>query len=416
MNSMDSADRRRAVRRRLRMASAVVGVLCAVAACGGGASSEGGRATGANVPPESFPDSPTTSFQGAWPSPLGDIGPADVVALGAHLAFAYDRKDVGVTAFRLDSGEVAWHTAAPAGGTVAQAPPRLAGNAVIGAFAVTEEGTGTYADRHGVTVVALDAGTGRTLWTREIGGEFANPAAAPHVVGADPRHVLVASYEQGYEETPPSSVLLDTRTGRIIWTEADFKGVDLEQSVAVGIRSDDSFAGKSVADNIQLWKRDLPFGESEAADPGPGLTWIDGTAADEPLLIDPTTGATRLDSGDTQLEKCHYDGWTTTICAGTDESAHPAVWAVDVRTARVLWRLPDESANRVAPRITSAWHGAVYAQADQAMTLDARTGRDLRTDLGLVSPAMVNDHYGLVYDDTSHSIDVYRAPDAFVSG
>ncbi|MBT2510831.1 hypothetical protein J7I98_34445 [Streptomyces sp. ISL-98] len=89
---------------------------------------------------------------------------------------------------------------------------------------------------------------------------------------------------------------------------------------------------------------------------------------------------------------------------------------MDVHTAHVLWRLPDESANRIAPEITSAWHGVVYAQADQAMTLDARTGRDLRTGIGLVSPTMVNDGYGLVYDVAARVVDVYQAADVSASG
>lgn len=414
MNAMHPTNRRNAAGRRLRTAF-VVGVLCAVAACGGGHPSEGGRVTKPKAPPESFPETPTARFQGAWPSPASENDLADVVTLGTSLAYTYDQDDVGVTAFRLDSGEIAWHTAVPDGATVAQAP-RLVGNKVIGAFATTEQGTGTYSDRHGITVVALDAGSGKTLWTREIAGDkVADGEGVPRVVGADARHVLVASYVQGYAQTPPLSALFDTRTGQVIWTDTDFKGVDLEQSVAVGVREDGGFAGKSTSDDAQLWKRNLQP-EAQTSDPGPGLTRVDGVEAGGTLLIDPVTGATRLDSGDTSLRECHYDGWNTTICAGADGSGNAAVWAVNVHTAHVLWRLPDESANRIAPEITSAWHGVVYAQADQAMTLDVRTGRDLRTDIGLVSPTMVNDGYGLVYDAAARAVDVYRAAGASASG
>ncbi|WP_190024455.1 outer membrane protein assembly factor BamB family protein [Streptomyces hiroshimensis] len=361
-------------------------------------------------PAESFPAGPASRLQGAWPSPADEGDPSDVVSLGRGLAYAYDQDEVGVTAFRLDSGEVAWHTAVPNGVTVAQAP-RAVGDKVIGAFATAEQGKGTYAGRRGITVVALDARTGKNLWTREVAGDKVTAAeAAPHVVGADARHVLVASYEEGYAQTPPLSALLDTRTGQVVWTDTDFKGVDLEQAVAVGVRGDGDFAGKSTSADTQLWKRDLRLGEARAADPGPGLTWADGVEAGGTLLIDPATGATRLDSGETSLDGCHYDGWNTTVCAGADDSGHAAVWAVDVHTARVLWRLPDEPAGRTAPEITSAWHGVVYARADQAMTLDARTGSDLRTDLGPVSPSLVNDGYGLVYDPAARAIDVYRPP------
>ncbi len=417
MISMDSANRRKPERRRLRTALAVAGLLCAVAACGSkGEHPESVRTTKPTAPAGSLPMTPTTTFQGAWPSTFGEGDVADMVALGAHLAYAYDRDDVGITAYGLDSGEPVWHTAVPNGDTVAQAP-RLVGDKVIGAFATTEQGSGTYADRRGITVVALDARTGRSLWSREIpGGKDVPAEAAPHVVGADTRHVLVASYEQGYAQTPPLSALLDTRTGQVIWTDADFKGVDLEQSVAVGVRGDGDFAGKATSDGDQLWKRNLRLGDALTSDPGPGLTWADGTTAGGTLLIDPVTGTTRLDSGDASLYRCHYDGWNTTVCAGADGSGEAAAWAVDVHTARVLWRLPDETADRTAPEITSAWHGVVYAQADQAMTLDARTGSDLRTDIGPVSPSLVNDRYGLVYDPLARAIDVYRANGAAASG
>ncbi|MCF3103148.1 PQQ-binding-like beta-propeller repeat protein [Streptomyces roseoverticillatus] len=414
MKSMDSANGRNTVRCPLRLVSVVLTILFAVSGCGGEHPPSGSKAADPKAPPEAFPQDPTATIQGDWPSPGTEHDPADVVALGARLAYAYDQDDVGITAFRLDSGDVAWHTTIPEGSSVAQAP-RLTGNMVIGAFATTKSGSGTYADRHGISVIAMEAGTGKTLWTREIATDNAAGAAVPHVVEADARHVLVASYEQGYSETPPLSALLDTRTGRVIWTDADFKAVDLEESVAVGIRDDGDLAGKSTSDGKQQWKRDLQLGEIRATDPGPGLTFADGTAAGGTLLIDAATGTTRLDSGDTSLLGCRYDGWNTTICAGADGSGNAAAWAVDVRTSDVLWRLPDTSTNRVAPEITSAWHGVVYAQADQAMTLDIRTGKDLRTSVGPISPTMVNDGYGLIYDDSARTIDVYRAADGSAS-
>ncbi|MCD9143750.1 outer membrane protein assembly factor BamB family protein [Streptomyces albireticuli] len=431
MSPMDPADRRASVRRRPRTAAVVTAVaavaaaLCAVTACGGGHPYDrGGRphasgpATGPAVPPGSFPETPTTTFQGAWPALTAEDGPSGVLTLGTRLAYAYDRDDVGVTAFHLDSGEVAWHSAVPGGDDVAQAP-RLTGDKVIGAFTTTEEGGGTYADRRALTVVALEAGTGATLWTREIAlgtaggaggdGEDPDPTAVARVVGADDRHVLVASDAPGYSETPPLSALLDTATGRVVWTDTDFEGVDLERSVAVGVRDDGDFVGRSTTDGAQLWKRDLRLGEARTADPGPGLTWADGVGPGGSLLLDPTSGTTRLDSGDTSLDACRYDGGSITVCAGSDGSGDASVWAVDVRDARVLWRLPDRPAGRIAPEVTAAWHGVVYAQADQAMTLDARTGRDLDPDVGLVSPALVNDGYGLVYDATARAFDVYRS-------
>jgi outer membrane protein assembly factor BamB len=335
----------------------------------------------------------------------------DTVTLGDHLAYTYDdEEDVGVTAYQLDTGEIAWHAPVQDGDSFGVMPrkhaPRMAGTAVVGAFATSKEGEGTSAGHEAIKIIALDAATGSQLWARELAKDDDTWAGTPRVVGADGRRVLVSVSEEGYSETPRMSVLLDARTGRVIWTDRDLDGIDLEKTVAVGTRDDGELVGKSTSDGRQLWKRPVITGEARTADPGPGLTLANGIGAGS-LLLDPVTGKISLDMKD-GARNCHYDGWTTTVCSGTDGSGSATVTAVDLRTARVLWRLPDEAANRVAPEVTSAWHGLVYAEANGPMILDARTGTDLRTDIGL-APSMVNDRYGLVYDPLRRSADVYRA-------
>ncbi|WP_192583363.1 outer membrane protein assembly factor BamB family protein [Streptomyces albicerus] len=392
--------------------------VCSLAACGGGQAPAEGKApreassgstsiagsggTRPQGPPQDFEPEAIGSFDwygGQWPlPPTFGGGAGDFLALGDRLAYTYDTKDVGITAYRLDDGEITWCKKVPDGDSVALAP-RLAGTAVIGAFARSTEGRGTSAGHHAITVAAYDAATGKALWTRDVveGDGTAVPTA--HIVGATDRRVLVSA-EDG------SSALVDVRTGRLVWTDRDFEGVDLEDTVAVGRRDDGVFVGKSTSDGRQLWKRQVVIGEGLTADPGPGLT-LAGGIGQEDLLVDPVTGKTSLDMKDGASD-CHYDGWTTTVCSGTDGSGSATVTAVDLRSARVLWRLPDEAANRIVPQVTSAWHGLVYAEANGPMTLDARTGKDLRTDISL-APSMVNDRYGLVYDDLDRIIKVYRA-------
>ncbi|MFF4350206.1 PQQ-binding-like beta-propeller repeat protein [Streptomyces sp. NPDC001530] len=406
---------------RVALGAAAATAVCSLAGCGGdqapaaghapiggkgphGAStgSASGGGTQPQGPPQDFEPEAISSFdsyEGRWPQTFFGDGPRDFLALGDRLAYSYDTADVGITAYRLDTGEVAWHTTVPDGDGVEQAP-HLVGTAVMGVFGTSTEGTGTSAGHHAVVVAAYDAATGEELWTRDVVEGEGTGAPRAHIVGATDERVLVSA-EDG------SSALVDMRTGRLVWTDSDFEGLDLEETVAVGTRDDGQFVGKSTSDGRQLWKRQALVGEALPGDPGPGLTLANGIGVGDSLLLDPVTGKTSLDMKD-GADDCHYDGWTTTVCSGTDGSGSATVTAVDLQNARVLWRLPDEAANRVAPTVTSAWHGLVYAEADAPMTLDARTGKDLRVNISL-APSMVNDRYGLVYDDTRSVIDVYRA-------
>ena len=88
--------------------------------------------------------------------------------------------------------------------------------------------------------------------------------------------------------------------------------------------------------------------------------------------------------------RCVWDEAATTVCGGDTR-----VFAVDATTAAPLWELPDPGANRVAPRLTTAWHGAVYGTTvNGPVVLDARTGADRDTRPG-AAPVLVNAYLGL---------------------
>lgn len=73
--------------------------------------------------------------------------------------------------------------------------------------------------------------------------------------------------------------------------------------------------------------------------------------------------------------RCVWDQASTTVCSTTGSGAR--VFALDATTAAPLWNLPDPAANRVAPTVTTAWHGAVYGSTvNGPLVLDARTGAD----------------------------------------
>lgn len=96
---------------------------------------------------------------------------------------------------------------------------------------------------------------------------------------------------------------------------------------------------------------------------GPTFAMVIGVSADNRWYVEridthgtitrlPGTLADGLGSG-----SCGLGGAHTVICTG---GYPPNVVALDADTGKVLWSLPDAAANRVAPTVTAAWHGAVY--------------------------------------------------------
>ncbi|MFI9243988.1 hypothetical protein ACIGXF_15650 [Streptomyces sp. NPDC053086] len=65
----------------------------------------------------------------------------------------------------------------------------------------------------------------------------------------------------------------------------------------------------------------------------------------------------------------------------------------------MAWQLPDKQADRIAPKITTAWHGRVYGTTDNGAVLDARTGMDLPSPR--VVPLLVDESAGIVLGDSS---------------
>lgn len=82
------------------------------------------------------------------------------------------------------------------------------------------------------------------------------------------------------------------------------------------------------------------------------------------------------------------------------------------RSGKVLWQLPDEQSDRVAPEVTSAWHGRVYGETENGpVALDARTGEDAPAGPG-IAPVLVNGSAALALkqeDGWKYNLFVYAA-------
>lgn len=116
------------------------------------------------------------------------------------------------------------------------------------------------------------------------------------------------------------------------------------------------------------------------------------------VFLDPATGAEKLkvagedEFGTTSYGDCLYDEQSVVACR-----AGGVLTAYDAATAAKLWSLPDEAANRMAPGLVVAWHGALYGETGtgQPIVLDAKTGKDRAIDgIGLV-PALVSKYVGI---------------------
>jgi outer membrane protein assembly factor BamB len=98
---------------------------------------------------------------------------------------------------------------------------------------------------------------------------------------------------------------------------------------------------------------------------------------------------------------CQYDQQSTLTCQTGD-----TLTGYDAKTAQKLWSLPDQATNRVAPSsISVAWHGALYGttQDGQPIVLDAKTGKDLSTDVG-AKPTWVSKYAAIGAKDENHLV------------
>jgi PQQ-like domain len=397
--------------------AAALGVAWSLAACGGGDGwgtsdppPRPGSVPTARTPqavpraaPVAFGRRPVATVRGALPgNPLGD--PANYrVTLGGHFAYVYDLAGDGddVTAYDLGDGHVAWHEPYPADARGGAPAPVLAGASVlVGVFATATDRSDTTPAHHAVTAVGYDATTGYPLWVTAFDkGEGFLFDPVTQVVAANARYALV-SVVGGAPKVPWATVLLDARTGRIVWTDKGFDGFDLDGSVVVGALPDGRVVGKSVVGDRRVWEEppgvtarhwDLPpkTPAHEWSDAIPGLTLLTAAAGGDNRLVDAATGRTVLRLSGTSPATCVYDDRATAVCWGGGTGA---VTAVDVPGRRVVWRRPDSAGFKV----TTAWHGVVYGtEGGVAVTLDARTGHVVSRRAG-VAPDLVNGAYGVV--------------------
>ena len=420
-------------------------VICALTVLATGACSgepatvrPGASASGAPAVPGREAFDPPTKFDTGAGVDLPIEGAASVgvdpdypVALHGTTAFTLD--DDRLSASDTVTGETTVVTpAGPEGGDgivtsdSLQEPPVVAdvdgAFLALAGFGFARPAVGTEQGGSVIQLLAVDAVSGRLAWTLDIVPPegYATDAVVGGVIvkGAVGGTLILAATSEDYGGDQ-DLFAVDLRARQVVWqkpdTAAQFLSGDLVVvsfsqdpdvlTLAVGV---DSLTAFAVADGGERWKLDekepgdydeVAYGYSVMA-AGPARIYVtrDDPFEHEDLVraFDPATGEV-LETDKEEIRRgCVYDGQAVVICGITAmDDFEYSLTAFDAETWEPLWSLPDDDTDRVAPGVTTAWHGAVYGRTDNgSVVLDGRTGADLETRPGL-APRVVNEYVGV---------------------
>lgn len=167
-----------------------------------------------------------------------------------------------------------------------------------------------------------------------------------------------------------------------------FCGELVDRGIVVGRGESARVNGLAIADGKEAW----PYrGNATKLDPvGAGLftAAVGGfptRAPDSVALLDLSTGRppAGLDEkalGEPTDLSCWHDRRSMIVCTVVDKQYQKRVFALDATTFKERWAFDGSDKSRLLPRVTTAWHGAVYAATTNgSVVLDALTGKDKAT-------------------------------------
>jgi outer membrane protein assembly factor BamB len=288
------------------------------------------------------------------------------------------------------------------GGTGPPVLVEVDGKAVVLAPFITEQpGQGTAKATYAIEVVMVDAAAARMLATTVI--PLTDGLGGVRAVGVS-GHTLVLDVVN----RPPvvddqvkfhAGYAVDLSTRRTLWNRKEFAPAVVAGGVTVGRVPGDGLAvEKTLALSLDGGAERWTYaGRDTAVDVqpgGPAVVVVTGhrySQRDRYLVV---LGTDRGDqrgtvtSHPTAKPVCHFDMRSLTVCSSSD-----AVTAFDATTGTVQWEIKP-GGDRIVPRVTAAWHGAVYAQAKGPVVLDGATGADKETAPG-AAPRYVNQYLGI---------------------
>lgn len=429
----------------MRRTLVIVACLGAVVTAGCGSGGDGTAASPSGTAPAGQPPTsaepaaktadPPTAFDAAAGVPLPDGALGSNVAGNVTSTFltlrgrtGYIVRPTALDAVDLLTGKQKWtvpverepgdpyNQAGPFVNTTGPRPPAVGEKLAVAAVPVVMPEKGTTPAYIALSVVAADPESGTKAWQADIKvseDQYADASNAVTEVVAVTDKAVVARYSHQDEEHV--TVALDPASGRTLWQRKDYDAGSLHGDILVGV-------DYNVAENssmVQATALDLATGQQKwvgalkssslkdvPADPAlVVLTRNDYGSGDSSLLIlDPATGAEKLKVdgervfGSLPYGDCFYDQRSVLVCL-----ADGVLTGYDAKTAAKLWALPDKAANRVAPGLTTVWHGALYGvtQGSQPIVLDAKTGKDLVVDGVGVAPDLVSEYAGVTVDKQS---------------
>ncbi|WP_328330816.1 hypothetical protein OHA70_09785 [Kribbella sp. NBC_00382] len=176
---------------------------------------------------------------------------------------------------------------------------------------------------------------------------------------------------QGQENTQRSLALVDAATGRVT------KGGLLPG--LWGLTPTGSSGGKYAYLYGQKYDKNLGDGE-----------YVGSVYA-----VDPATGTVvQTKSAVTKTQfllnyTCLADGQKTVVCtADRPEASEAEIIGFDDTTGKKIWGYTDANAGRVVPEVTAAFHGVLYATAEnKTVLMDALTGQDIPAPTPTATPS-----------------------------
>lgn len=408
-----------------RIGVLLVGVLTMLAAaCSAGAPP---APPPAFDPPTAFGPSSGTLLRGTSGSLTGAYGgrPELPVALDGTTVWLADSGGMA----RADSTGAAVPVPLPPGRWVSGAPrPVPSAGLVVAGAAATVPGSGTTPPGLALDLLAVPrsrAGEPDPVPAWSVGAPLpwseAPRSVRTAVVGVaaagSGRRVAVLTASTG---TRRSTVAVDLDARRVLWVAdgvlagavLDGRATDgtpvagspaVGEPVVVGAAvppgggpgySPSAVVGLDVLTGARRWSADDGSTALSVHRAGPATVTVAGrrpTSARAFLTVYDAAGGSRnaVDLGTaTAPPECTWDEAATAVCSGSNRT-----FALDAPTGALLWTLP--AAGRVAPAVTTAWHGAVYGTTvNGPVVVDARTGRDRNPAPG-AAPVVVNAYLGV---------------------
>jgi len=352
--------------------------------------------------------------------------PTMPVTLSGAWAFVATTRSVLVVNTATGASEVTVKPEAPEvplleGGSRPAAPilAHAKGRAVVVApIAVRVRVQGTTPGHDGIAVFALDQATGALLWSIQVpipeGATRAGLYDVVRAVGADGPILILTCGRTTYG--------IDLNQKTLVWTQTGFQAQEVTNDLAVGLWIPEAITTQTTrlgalhtSDGTRAWTSAQNRYYENVLVAGGDIAVVTGRGEGQSLfavtVVNTRTG--RPVSTSTQRDvyqlSCWYDQASVIVCSVNDRPDHIRAWALDTTTGTRLWDLPDKAANRIAPVVSTTWHGLVYGSTENGpVILDARTGADHPGDPG-IAPDFVNEYTALAPELDGMGLAAYPA-------